>query len=205
MFESLESRRFLSATGGFVPPDGVFRITGSELADRIEVYRTTDNVLVVEHVAGNVNPKTGAFSATVIYDYFPVHAASIKRLVIDGGSGDDVIDVRDAGKATEARGGQGNDVLLGGAKNDFLQGGFGDDTLRGGAGADHLDGNDGNDLLFGQQGSDALFGGRGRDYLDGGEDASRDRYDGDDGDDTAVVRVKPISIRRVERVLVGWE
>jgi Ca2+-binding RTX toxin-like protein len=52
--------------------------------------------------------------------------ASLIRLTVDGGTGNDTI-----------TGGDGNDVLLGGDGNDVLNGGAGDDTLTGGAGTDH--------------------------------------------------------------------
>lgn len=205
MFETLESRRLMSAAGpAALPlPDGVLRITGSPESDRITVFRTRDDYLIVEHLTGRVDPKTGQFIPQNIYDYFPRPAKEVKRLVVSDDRGDDVIDVRDAGVKATLFGGRGDDVLIGGALADVLRGGSGDDTLWGGAGNDVLAGFDGHDLLFGQEGTDDLWGGRGNDYLDGGDNASRDRYYGEAGRDTAVVRTPPLALAGVEKVLYG--
>jgi Ca2+-binding RTX toxin-like protein len=212
MTEALESRRLMSATvthaaapAALPPPaDGVLRIHGTDVADRINVFRTVDDYLIVEHVTGRVDPKSGAFIPQNVFDYFPRPAKGIRQIAVDGGKGDDVIDVRNAGVAGKLSGGAGHDVLIGGTANDQLFGGAGDDTLWGGAGDDFLDGGAGHDHLFGQEGSDVLLGAAGDDYLDGGDNASRDRYVGGDGRDTAVVRTPPLSLKGVERVLDGW-
>lgn len=207
MFETLESRRLMSTTagpGGLPPlPGGVLRITGSPASDRITVFRTGDDDLIVEHLAGRVDPRTGQFVPQIVIDYFPRPARDVKRIVVSDDRGDDVIDVRDAGVRATLFGGRGDDVLVGGPLADVLRGGSGDDTIWGGAGNDVLAGYDGRDLLFGQAGTDDLWGGRGDDYLDGGGSVSRDRYYGDAGRDTAVVRTPPLVLSGVEKVLVG--
>jgi Ca2+-binding RTX toxin-like protein len=73
--------------------------------------------------------------------------ASLIKLTVDGGSGNDTI-----------TGGDGNDVLLGGDGNDTLIGGRGNDTLFGGAGDDVFVWNpgDGSDTVEGQAGNDTL-------------------------------------------------
>ena len=77
-----------------------------------------------------------------------------RRLVANGGDGDDVI-----------LGSRGRDKLLGGNGSDTLYGGRGNDTVCGGEGDDSIIGGSGNDKLFGNSGNDSLFGGRGRDRL----------------------------------------
>ncbi|NCC23117.1 MAG: type I secretion C-terminal target domain-containing protein [Alphaproteobacteria bacterium] len=91
--------------------------------------------------------------------------------VIDGGGGNDVIDLTsddyDYGDVTLI-GGAGKDVLWASAGNDVLDGGEGKDNLFGGAGDDILDGGNGNDFLVGHNGKDTLIGGNGNDVLHGG-------------------------------------
>ena len=120
-------------------------------------------------------------------------AESIKQLVLQGASGDDIL----MGYSTadtlsgfdgndQLYGAEGSDTLYGGAGNDHLSGGMGfyyaywnwnawqyddpigNDILDGGAGNDYLDGKGGNDVLRGGEGSDYLSGGTGDDTLDGG-------------------------------------
>lgn len=107
-----------------------------------------------------------------------------RRLVVHGGSGNDVIDVAAFDETFDAHvvihGGHGDDRLdaagasisvhlNGGSGQDWLTGSRHDDLLTGGAGGDVLKGLDGNDVLRGQGSShDILTGGRGDDTLDGG-------------------------------------
>jgi Ca2+-binding RTX toxin-like protein len=104
--------------------------------------------------------------------------SSISKIVADGGAGNDVINlIGVTTKATEIRGGQGNDQITGGngpnmlfgdGGRDILIGGTGRDELFGGEGDDDLRGDAGNDLLFGEAGNDTLDGGPDDDVLDGG-------------------------------------
>lgn len=71
--------------------------------------------------------------------------ASVVRLTVDGGIGNDTI-----------QSGSSADVLLGGDGNDTLDGGAGNDSLNGGAG---------NDLLIGGLGTDTVTGGTGQDQF----------------------------------------
>lgn len=92
-----------------------------------------------------------------------------KALDANGGAGNDVIKVLDiAGGVNNNivfKGGDGNDELMGGSGDDLLSGGNGDDTLIGGNGDDILRGNAGNDILIGGKGADELNGGGGRDVF----------------------------------------
>ena len=119
--------------------------------------------------------------------------------ILDGGSGDDVLDASRATRSVTIIGGAGNDILLGGGGNDvlmggdgcdILRGGCGDDTLLGGAGMDLLEGGWGNDVLCGGEGSDLILGRDGNDILSGdaGDDIllggyGKDILKGGDGND----------------------
>lgn len=92
----------------------------------------------------------------------------VKRVVIDGGDGNDVLDGRAADVPLYMFGGAGDDTLIGGRKDDVLIGGDGNDKLSGGRGTDVLDGGAGNDVLDdgvkdGEQ--DVLIGGPGKDVF----------------------------------------
>lgn len=133
-------------------------------------------------------------------------------LIVQGGSGNDVIsalnantgDVRVRLEGNDGNdtltGGKGNDTLAGGADTDRLKGGDGNDQLEGGTGADSINGENGNDTLLGgdatdtlagdgsdtlngDAGNDSLRGGLGGDVLNGG--AGNDTARGGGGDDTA--------------------
>jgi Ca2+-binding RTX toxin-like protein len=188
MFESLESRQLMSATAGpraLVPADGVLTIDGTDMADQIQIFRTSDDYLIIDHLAGRIDPKTGEFIPSTAIDRRPVPVKEVRLIVVKGGLGDDLIDVSAAGIGAVLDGGRGDDVLIGSAKSDLLLGG------------------DGNDRLFGLDGIDVLSGGRGKDYLDGGLDSSPDVYDGGAGRDTAVVRAPALAITDVEKILDG--
>lgn len=66
-------------------------------------------------------------------------------------------------------GGSGDDVLIGGRAGDFLFGGEGNDILFGGTrevdGSDHIEGGNGDDFIVGHYGADSLFGGAGSDLI----------------------------------------
>ena len=78
--------------------------------------------------------------------------AGIVPIVLDGGTGNDVI-----------TGGAGDDVVFGRDDNDKLGGGAGDDDLFGGNGNDAIDGGAGDDELIGNNGDDTITGGTGND------------------------------------------
>ena len=139
--------------------------------------------------------------------------------VVDGTSGDDLIDLDYVGDPEGDRvdyddavpplvGSQ--DIIVAGAGNDTVEGNWATDVIFGGAGDDELYGNRGNDAIDGGTGDDFLDGGEGRDILVGGDgddtisgsnDNAEDGGDllvGQDGDDSFV----NIS---VDDVIVGGE
>jgi Ca2+-binding RTX toxin-like protein len=178
-FECLESRRLLAHNighnpGGGKPPasddgielvSGALTITGSNKSDRIVVSSDGTNVTV------KFNKQTETFLAT-----------DVTSITIDGGSGNDKIDIAEevTGTAT-ITGGAGNDRINGGGGADDITGDAGNDWLWGGGGDDLIDAGAGNDKLFGELGNDELLAGAGNDAVDGGE--GDDIANGGDGHD----------------------
>jgi Ca2+-binding RTX toxin-like protein len=103
------------------------------------------------------------------------------QIVLDGGSGNDVLDTSKLSLGTKLIGGSGNDTLTGGSGNDYLDGGDGDDLINGNAGNDLLLGGAGNDTINGGAGDDTISGDAGNDTLNGGD--GNDTISGGDGDD----------------------
>lgn len=118
----------------------------------------------------------------------------LRKVVVDGGIGNDIIEVGDVGVPVEATGGEGDDLIAGGRAGDDLAGEAGDDTVLGGSGNDTISGRDGGDLLLGGTGGDDMSGGDGADIMEGGAgngdllkgEGGRDLLKGGDGNDTLV-------------------
>jgi Ca2+-binding RTX toxin-like protein len=119
------------------------------------------------------------------------------QLLIQGGAGNDIIDLHDITSpppppgvqlVRRIEGGPGDDVAVGTAGADTLVGDSGNDTMTGGNGDDFLGGHDGDDVLDGGPGNDTMFGGfsggtdePGDDTLTGG--LGNDAIDGGAGAD----------------------
>src|SRR5688572_19845154 len=112
--------------------DGLLTITPDRRGNTI-VVRTTDTSNVLE-VRDN----------GTIRNFAP---GAVRRIVIRGGSGGDVIDAAGCPFPVTVLGGRGSDVITGGDSNDRLFGGPGNDNLRGGAGRDVLSGEAGADTV----------------------------------------------------------
>ncbi len=137
-----------------------------------------------------------------------VTPSTVQTIVINGGTGDNLVDLtavasRDftnsGGVGITILGGAGNDTLSGSnftdnidgeAGDDFIQGGSGsdilaggadNDTIYGGSGADNADGGLGDDSILGNSGKDTLFGNDGADIIIGG--GGRDSIRGGNGAD----------------------
>jgi Ca2+-binding RTX toxin-like protein len=126
---------------------------------------TTAHTVVISQSGTNL-----VLSGTDGSPTFPI--ASVKKIVMLGGSGADFFWVNGVNIPVSMNGGAGDDSLIGGSAND---------TLVGGDGNDHIEGQLGNDSMEGDNGNDSLFGGPGNDYMDGGTLAFQ--YAGGDGDD----------------------
>jgi hypothetical protein len=100
-----------------------------------------------------------------------ISAATLRGLIVEGGIGDNVINLSALRSSTFPAMLQ--VVACGGTGNDTLNGSSFDDVLDGGAGVDNLRGNAGNDTLFGGLGRDTLAGGAGNDLLVGGGDVDK--------------------------------
>jgi Ca2+-binding RTX toxin-like protein len=154
-----------------------------------------DNFRIDLDQSGGLN-----FNAIVVHGYGDddeiffdgVPTAFTGSLTIDGGTGNDQIEVR-GGQTTALtlNGAAGDDTLLGGlgaetinggSGNDILFGGSGNDRINAGAGHDLVQGNTGDDTLVGNDGDDSIMGGAGRDVLTGG--AGNDTLSGQGGNDT---------------------
>lgn len=118
-------------------------------------------------------------------------AASIRRIVVYGGQGDDNLDLSAAAAPAT--------LLFGGAGNDTIKGGSGVDNIAGEDGDDTLDGAGGSDTVNGGPGADKISGGPDPDQLACGEDAMVDTVSADSSDSVAAdcagdaVTVTPLS------------
>jgi hypothetical protein len=91
-------------------------------------------------------------------------------------------------------GGAGNDCVFGDENKDRIRGQAGNDLVDGGPGNDLVDGKNGDDVVRGGTGMDVVIGGAGTDQMEGGPGSdfmtdgtkSRNRYYGQDGQDTIV-------------------
>ena len=72
-------------------------------------------------------------------------SGDVKSILVNAGSGNDLVNGQNEDLPLTLSGGDGNDTLLGGDGNDLLQGGAGNDLLNGGAGADTFSGGSGTD------------------------------------------------------------
>jgi Ca2+-binding RTX toxin-like protein len=167
-FELAEDRRMLAAGLGFDALAGLVTINGTSGADSARIALVDRRILITLDTSG--------------LDFSRSFSASqVKRIVFNGGNGDDRCTNTTAITAT-LYGGAGNDTLIGGSGVDQIDGGEGDDRLVGGLGNDRLLGGDGNDTLTGSDGNDRLDGGLGNDLLEGG--AGNDWLVGGKGNDT---------------------
>lgn len=117
-------------------------IIGGETSSTL--FETVDGAITVSTNSKGVVTMTGVGNDTI--------RGHFNAVQLEGGDGNDLIDVRNfAGKAT-LKGGAGNDTLLGTAFADILLGESGNDSLQGNAGRDTLDGGNNSDTLDGGAG-----------------------------------------------------
>jgi VCBS repeat-containing protein len=149
-----------------------------------------DSIAVSSDGGGNVVVTVEGVADT---SFGSIAASSVTGLVVNGGTGANLIDLTgvttaaftsltsvnvDAGAGDDTVfGSQFNDNFVGNLGNDYLTGAFGDDSLDGsagndsilgGAGRDSITGGIGNDTLKGQGGADMIVADDGDDYVDGG-------------------------------------
>lgn len=132
-------------------------------------------------------------SEVVLPDSLPA-TANGKRIVIDGDSGNDIVNAAafKAGHVLSAKGGFGNDTVRGGAGDDALRGEGGSDLLTGGPGGDYLSGGLDSDILV-AAGADTILGGGGNDVIrfkSAGDVGRAVLANGGDGLDTIELQAK---------------
>jgi hypothetical protein len=191
--------------GSAVEEDGILYLNmGARAGYRDLEESELDETFIIEHLDGTAGDETIQVSAFGRSQKF----TGVSRIIADGGTGDDMILVKEGVLASvELSGGAGNDVIIhegigsgtsntinGGDGNDFLMlgnailaaitmnGGTGDDYIRGGPGADTINGDAGNDQIFGMAGNDTINAGDGDDVIVGG--TGNDTLNGGDGADT---------------------
>jgi Ca2+-binding RTX toxin-like protein len=171
-FETLESRRFLSA----VLHTGILTVRGQD---------GMDNTITASLNGSNQIEITINGAAAQDFD-----VSQVQALIIRTYSGNDTISVTDVGVNTWIASGAGNDVINTGSERDFIYGQTGNDVINTGDGRNFVDAGDGadsvtgganNDLIFGGNGNDTVHGGGGNDAISGG--AGDDNLSGDDGND----------------------
>jgi Ca2+-binding RTX toxin-like protein len=79
-----------------------------------------------------------------------------RQITVNGGAGDDAIDLIQSTSLTVALGEAGNDYIWAGSGGSFILGGAGNDSLKGGAGTDSINGGLGDDTIDGGAGDDVL-------------------------------------------------
>ena len=141
--------RPLSAAGGFDPATGVLTVFAPG-SSTLVVRTSGKNVLVL--VDGEVDPSFNSIVANLV-----------SAIVVQGGDGANLIDLRGVTEASYSHvggvsvsvfGGDSNDTIFGSAFNDSIQGEGGNDSVIAGSGNDSLSGGGGNDTLDGGAGTD---------------------------------------------------
>jgi len=171
---SLQSNQVSDTSNNFIAA----KTLGTFVVNAPKAVLAADGTLVVNGTNSNntisLSLVSGSVKATVDGVSKSFVATSVKRISVNGLSGDDNITIGAGVRGSSVDAGAGNDTVTGGTSND---------TLSGGDGNDHLNGGDGNDWLRGGNGKDALNGNAGNDRLDGGNDV--DVMLGGAGNDTA--------------------
>ncbi len=173
-------------------PEAIIVLAASEKDDDIHISQGENEGIVV-----SVNGEE--------YKYTKDEA---RMLIIDAGSGNDIITVDEnvknplymtGGKGDDRiQGGSGDDIIVDNYGANYIDGGAGDDEIiahgyansgegyadniiKGGAGNDYIEGGFGNDFIDGGEGDDIIYGLDGNDTIYGGP--GNDFIDGGAGDD----------------------
>ncbi|MBM3881910.1 MAG: LEPR-XLL domain-containing protein, partial [Verrucomicrobia bacterium] len=181
--------------------NGILRLNMGPYADEREVGDVSDGseTYTVTHISGDAS---AGEKVEVSFNGIKQTYEGVKKILADGGAGNDTIDLRSVVVPSESgkgvRGGAGNDTIYaskgggkyyGDAGDDVIQGREAEDDftgavdiIYGGAGNDTLTGNEGDDEIYGEDGADKIYGNAGNDTLDGG--GGNDQIWGDVGTDT---------------------
>lgn len=155
----------------------------------------------------NVYVVGSASSSSVLEDPSSIPGALSVDGIVEGTSGDDLIDLSYTGdpdgdmvdgddavlplvdEQDVIVAGAGDDTVEGHDDGDIIFGGSGEDVLSGMGGNDAIDGGSGDDILDGGAGTDILVGGEGNDTISGGNDDPNDSGDlllGQEDDDSFI-------------------
>jgi Ca2+-binding RTX toxin-like protein len=176
--------------------DGDDTLSGGDGFDIVQYNGTEDDdTLGLDETAGVITV-SGVVTGTA-----DVTATDLERIDVNGGNGDDNIDLSGLSIEALVSGGAGNDdVDASGvtASSVTISGGDGDDVLAGGDLADEISGGAGDDTITGNAGDDALYGGAdsdefrwdfedGSDLVEGGTGVDHQFVDGDTGPDDITI------------------
>ncbi len=168
--ESLASFKKQVAEDYGLSEDDVIVVSGTNKDDAINISRDEDGSLTVD-----INGKSTTYTAE-----------EARRLIIDGGSGNDTIKADSSvTRGLNIWGGDGKDTIQGGSGADRINGGAGNDTIQGGAGTDYIDGGRGNDIIRGGAGNDNIRDDYGSNFLYGNEGNDRIIAHGVDADSSS--------------------
>jgi hypothetical protein len=143
----------INYTQGSVAANGLIAVDNYEAIEFSNKDVVTINAGVGNDVVNLNNSSTPADLDQLVVnaaegdDVVTTLAATTVALTVDGGAGNDRLDVAGSSGASSLTGGSGNDTLVGGS---------GGDTLRGGTGEDQLDGRGGNNTLDGGTENDTI-------------------------------------------------
>jgi Ca2+-binding RTX toxin-like protein len=155
--------------------NGVLTLTGGSGNDVITLSKSASGKLVAAVTLRDANNNPTGPGEFRIFQ-----PGEVKKLVIDGKDGNDLLSNLTDVPCT-VLGGGGNDVIYGGSQGDSLVGGDGTDLIAGRNGNDTIDGGDGGDFLYGEAGDDCIAGGGGNDWMYGGD--GNDTMKGGGGND----------------------
>lgn len=177
-FGSDEERLQNAMQDNYVSSNGVATVNGTDGADNIEICQKQDNSYEV-----SVNGEKSVFSAE-----------EARRLVVDGGAGDDVITVRreeNGDGSADDKVQNPYDELNNGKRAIFINGGDGSDTIKADAGVTmgmYITGGAGDDCIVGGSGSDLIIDNYGSNNINGGA-----------GDDTIIAKGKDESAGMLQK------
>ena len=141
------------AARGLSTADVFYTATSGDFATGLVVQagQGDDSIAVNNLFASDLTElNAGAGDDDIDVNAFDVGGRS-PAIVIDGQTGDDVVDATDASLFVTVYGSEGEDTLVGSRFDDQLFGGSGDDIISGNNGSDLIEGGAGNDWLAGDK------------------------------------------------------
>lgn len=134
-------------------------VTIEDVSVPIVIFGGGGNDVIIGSGAGSQVSPNSQISLATSAQLSSTSINPLAQVIIDGGDGDDWIDLSGLDVDVWIFGGAGNDVITGGSANDVLIGGAGSDVLIGNGGYDLLIGGVGSDIIIGNAGDDILVAG----------------------------------------------